>query len=50
MSESINRRGRLYHYTRKENLDRILRDGRIRRFMDTECWFYASVEDTCQLR
>ena len=38
--------GRLYHYTRKENLDRILRDGRIRRFMDTECWFCASLEDT----
>lgn len=39
----------LYHYTKKENLERILSDGRIRRFKDTECWFCASLEDTLRL-
>ena len=36
----------VYHYTRRKNLDSILRDGRIRRMDDRECWFCASLEDT----
>ena len=39
----------LYHYTRQENLDSILREGRIRRMGDTECWFCTSLEDTLEL-
>lgn len=39
----------VYHYTRRENLDSILRDGRIRRMGDTECWFCSSLEDTLEL-
>ena len=29
----------VYHLTKKDNLNRILDDGQIRRFWDTECWF-----------
>lgn len=39
----------VYHYTRRENLDSILRDGRIRRFGDRETWFCKSLEDTLTL-
>ena len=39
----------LYHYTKKEWLDSILQDGRIRRFGDRECWFCTSLEDTLSL-
>lgn len=39
----------VYHYTRRENLESILRDGRIRRMGDTECWFCPSLEDTLAL-
>lgn len=41
--------GPVYHYTRRENLDSILRDGRIRRMGDTECWVCGSLEDTMTL-
>ena len=41
--------GDLYHYTKRENLESILRDGRIRRMDDTECWFCTSLEDTLAL-
>lgn len=34
----------VYHYTHRKNLDSILRDGRIRRMGDRECWFCASLE------
>lgn len=37
--------GEVYHYTHRKNLDSILRDGRIRRMGDRECWFCASLED-----
>lgn len=30
---------KVYHLTKKEKLNSILEDGRIRRFGDTECWF-----------
>lgn len=33
----------VYHLTRMENLDSILDDGKIRRFMDSECWFCESL-------
>ena len=39
----------VYHYTRRENLDSILRDGKISRMGDTECWFCSSLEDTLKL-
>lgn len=39
----------VYHYTKRENLGSILRDGRIRRTGDTECWFCSSLEDTLKL-
>ena len=38
--------GCLYHYTTRGHLDSILRDGRIRRMGDTECWFCTSLENT----
>lgn len=41
--------GLLYHYTKRENLESILKDGRIRRFYDRETWFCASLEDTLRL-
>lgn len=39
----------LYHYTKKENLSKILEDGKIRKFKDRECWFCNSLEDTLRL-
>jgi hypothetical protein len=42
-------KGSLYHYTTKDRLESILRDGRIRRFGDKECWFCISLEDTLRL-
>lgn len=41
--------GFLYHYTSRVRLDSILRDGRIRRFSDRECWFCTSLADTLTL-
>lgn len=41
--------GWLYHYTKKDRLEAILQDGRIRRFGDKECWFCTSLEDTLRL-
>ena len=35
----------VYHLTRRENVDCIRADKRIRRFGDTECWFCRSPED-----
>lgn len=35
----------VYHLTRRENVDSIRSDKRIRRFGDTECWFCRSPED-----
>lgn len=35
----------VYHLTKRENLDSILSDKRIRRFGDTECWFCRTPED-----
>lgn len=35
----------VYHYTKRENLPSILKDGRIKRMGDTECWFCLSLED-----
>ncbi len=42
-------KGLLYHYTKRENLEPILKDGRIRKFKDTESWFCKSLEDTLRL-
>ena len=42
-------KGLLYHYTKRENVESILRDGRIRKFKDTESWFCTSLEDTLRL-
>lgn len=39
----------VYHYTNRKNLESILRDGRIKRMGDTECWFCSSLEDTLTL-
>lgn len=39
-------KGFLYHYTTRDHLEDILRDGRIRRMGDKECWFCTSLEDT----
>ena len=33
----------VYHLTRMENLDSILDDGKISRFLDSECWFCESL-------
>lgn len=41
--------GPVYHYTKRENLNAILSDGRIRRMGDTECWVCGSLEDTLKL-
>lgn len=41
--------GFLYHYTKRDRLDDILQDGRIRRMGDRECWFCTSLEDTLAL-
>ena len=37
-------KGLLYHYTKRENVEPILQDGRIRKFKDRECWFCTSLE------
>ena len=42
-------KGFLYHYTTRDHLEDILRDGRIRRMGDKECWFCTSLEDTLEL-
>ena len=36
----------VYHYTKRENLPSIHKDGRIKRMGDTECWFCLSLKDT----
>ncbi len=41
--------GSLYHYTRRNRLESILKDGLIRRMGDKECWFCTSLEDTMAL-
>ena len=41
--------GPVYHYTKRENLDSILRDGRILRMGDRECWVCGSLSDTLEL-
>lgn len=41
--------GPLYHYTKRDRLELILQDQRIRRFKDSECWFCTSLEDTLRL-
>ena len=41
--------GSVYHYTARKNLPDILRDNRIRRMGDTECWVCGSLEDTLKL-
>lgn len=41
--------GKLYHYTKRGNLEQILKDGRIRKFQDRESWFCASIRDTLRL-
>lgn len=35
----------VYHLTKRENLDSIRKDGKIRRFWDEECWFCKSIPD-----
>ena len=35
---------KVYHLTKKENLDSILEAGRIRRFSDSECWFCTDLQ------
>jgi len=48
--ERINRpEGLLYHYTKKENAEQIIRDGKVKRFRDRETWFCSSLEDTLKL-
>lgn len=42
-------KGMLYHYTKKKNVEAILKDERIRRFTDRECWFCTSLENTLRL-
>lgn len=42
-------KGMLYHYTKKQNVEAILKDERIRRFTDRECWFCISLENTLRL-
>lgn len=48
--ERIDRpKGLLYHYTKRGNVESILRDGRVRKFQDTESWFCTSLKDTLRL-
>lgn len=42
-------KGAVYHYTKRENLDGIRKDGRLRRFGDRECWVCSCLEDTLRL-
>lgn len=42
----VDRPSVVYHYTKRENVPSILKDGRIKRMGDTECWFCLSLEDT----
>ena len=37
--QKVPRLSTVYHLTKKDNLNRILDDGQIRRFGDNECWF-----------
>lgn len=41
--------GNLFHYTKREHLEKILAEQRIRKFNDRECWFCTSLEDTLRL-
>ena len=42
-------KGAVYHCTKRENLDGIRKDGRLRRFGDRECWVCSCLEDTLRL-
>lgn len=39
----------VFHYTKRENVDGIRRDRRVRRFHDSECWFCPTLEDALEL-
>lgn len=41
--------GTLFHYTKRDNLEQILKDGRIRKFKDRESWFCSSLKNTLRL-
>lgn len=41
--------GVLYHYTKRENLRQIIKDGRIRKFKSRESWFCSSLENVLRL-
>lgn len=41
--------GFLYHYTTRDHLNSILKESRIRRMGDIECWFCTSLESTLAL-
>ena len=41
--------GSLFHYTKRGNLEQILKDQKIKRFHDRECWFCTSIEDIMRL-
>jgi len=48
--EKINKpQGELYHYTKRENLEQILKDQKIKKFKDRECWFCTSLENVLRL-
>lgn len=38
----------VYHLTRRENAEKILKEKCVRRFSDTECWFCRSIADMIQ--
>ena len=39
----------LYHYTKKENVEKIINDGTVKKFKDSACWFAESLEDTLKI-
>lgn len=41
--------GNIYHYTKKINLPGILKQGKICRFRDSECWFSRSLADILRI-
>ncbi len=42
-------KGKIYHYTKKDHVESILRDGCIKRFKDRECWFCPSLKGALRM-
>ncbi len=39
----------IYHYTKRENENKIVNDGQLKKYKDSHCWFCESIEDVLEV-